>query len=279
MSSKHAQIRSRIRILCLAASILALLAAPGAVFADEPIEEMTAARKLGRGVMSILTGWLEVPGNMVQEGREHGALYGATVGLFMGSGKFVARELIGAYEVLTAPFAAPPGYQPILEPEFPWQYFDAQPSELYGLRNTSLARTESRIASISGAEVRRRDGALIVQFPEDLNFEPGSATLTARARRRLKQLARAIEDTPETRLFVKGFADTSGAEPWNLKLSTARAYAVSGFLAERGVSPNRIDTEGFGSAVSVADNATEAGRRSNRRVEIELRAGGVAARR
>ena len=124
MNSTRVRKTNRIRFLCLAAPILALLATPIAAFADDPVEELTAARKLGRGLTGILWGVLEVPGNMVQEGREHGVLYGATVGLFMGAGKLVARELIGVYEVVTAPFQAPPGYQPILEPEYPWQYFE-----------------------------------------------------------------------------------------------------------------------------------------------------------
>ena len=279
MDSTRVRKTNRIRFLCLAAPILALLATPIAAFADDPVEELTAARKLGRGLTGILWGVLEVPGNMVQEGREQGVLYGATVGLFMGAGKLVARELIGVYEVVTAPFEAPPGYQPILEPEYPWQYFDAKSSELYGLRNTSLARAEPIIAAIPGAAVERRDGALIVHFPEDLLFEPGSSTLTAGARQRLAKLAAAIESSPEAQLFVKGFADTTGAESWNLKLSAARANAVSGYLIAKGVDAHRIEIGGFGSAVSVASNDTEAGRRSNRRVEIELRAGGVAARR
>jgi putative exosortase-associated protein (TIGR04073 family) len=189
MNSTRVHIPNRIRILCIAVPILALLATPGAAFADEPVEELSAARKLGRGLMGVLTGVLEVPGNMVQEGRAHGPLYGATVGLLMGSGKLVARELVGVYEVLTAPFEAPPGFQPILEPEYPWQYFDAGPSELYGLRSTGLAQAEPLIAAIPGATVERRGGALIVQFPEDLLFAPGSAshggrtTATRRVRR------------------------------------------------------------------------------------------------
>jgi putative exosortase-associated protein (TIGR04073 family) len=279
MNGTHAPIRKRIRILCLVAPLLVLLATPGAAFATESVEERTAAQKLGRGVMGILTGVLEVPGNMLQEGREHGALYGATVGLFMGSGKLVARELIGVYEVLTAPFEAPPGYQPILEPEYPWQYFDGESAELYGLRNTRLSQTEAQIAATTGAQLERRDGALIVQFPEDLQFAPGSASLTKSAQWRLRELASVLESNPEAQLFVKGFTDSTGAEPWNLQLSAARANAVSSYLVARGVDTRRVDAKGFGSVVPIASNDTEAGRLRNRRVEIELRAGGVAARR
>lgn len=279
MNVNLAAISKRTRTLCLVVPMLALLATPGATFADEPVEELTAARKLGRGMLSIVTGVLEVPGNMVQEGREHGALYGVTVGLFMGTGKFVARELIGVYEVLTAPFAAPPGYQPILEPEYPWQYFDQPSNELYGLRNTRLTRTEYRITATTGAQVERRDGALIVQFPEDLHFEPGSASLTKSATWRLRELASVLESEAGTQVFVKGYTDATGAEPWNLQLSAARANAVRNYLIERGIDKNRMDAGGFGSAVPIASNETEAGRLKNRRVEIELRSGGVAARR
>jgi hypothetical protein len=36
----------------------------------------------------------------------------------------VARELVGVYEFVTALFPAPPGYRPILRPEYPWDYFE-----------------------------------------------------------------------------------------------------------------------------------------------------------
>ena len=84
----------------------------------------TAADKAGRGLAGVTTGFLEVPGNMVVESREHGAAYGMTVGLAKGLGGFVARELVGAYELVTSPFAVPSGYRPILRPEYPWDYFD-----------------------------------------------------------------------------------------------------------------------------------------------------------
>ena len=39
-------------------------------------------------------------------------------------GEAVVRELVGVYEFVTAPFPVPAGYQPILRPEYPWDYFE-----------------------------------------------------------------------------------------------------------------------------------------------------------
>ena len=63
-------------------------------------------------------GFLEVPGNIVKETKEQGAI-GVPVGLALGVGMLVARELVGVYEFVTAPFPLPAGYQPILRPEYP----------------------------------------------------------------------------------------------------------------------------------------------------------------
>jgi len=143
--------RNCFRVACLTVAAL-LMALPAAGDAGEdtakPEGEYSATRKLGRGVASVVYGMLEVPGNMVQEGRVNGPLYGATVGLFLGAGKMVARIPVGVYEVVTAPFQVPSGYEPILEPEFPWQYFRAEEGELYGLRNTYLSKEQHEISEI-----------------------------------------------------------------------------------------------------------------------------------
>jgi len=86
--------------------------------------EYTAARKAGRGLAAMTTGFLEIPGNMLAETRKHGAGGGIPLGFVMGLGKVVIRELIGVYEFVTAPLEAPSGFKPIIEPEFPWGYFD-----------------------------------------------------------------------------------------------------------------------------------------------------------
>ena len=103
----------------LALIALASLLAPASAGAVE----YTAARKLGRGLAGMTCGFLEVPGNIVEVTRERGAGWGFTLGFVTGLGKIVVRELVGVYEFVTAPFEVPADYAPIIEPEFPWDYF------------------------------------------------------------------------------------------------------------------------------------------------------------
>jgi putative exosortase-associated protein (TIGR04073 family) len=97
--------------------------------------EYTAARKAGRGLAAMAVGFLEVPGNMVAESRERGAGAGIALGFVFGLGKFVVRELVGAYEFVSCPFEAPADFQPIIEPEFPWGYFEESSAPSSGNRS------------------------------------------------------------------------------------------------------------------------------------------------
>jgi putative exosortase-associated protein (TIGR04073 family) len=102
--------------LSVALALLALLVAA-------PARAQTAPRKLGRGLAAMTTSFLEVPGNMVAETRAEGPAEGIPLGFAKGLGMIVVRTLVGVYEFVSAPFPAPAGYRPIIEPEFPWSYF------------------------------------------------------------------------------------------------------------------------------------------------------------
>jgi len=104
----------------LAACLVAAILLPGAASAAQ----QSAARKVARGLAGMTCGFLEVPGNIVAETRNRGPVWGFTLGFATGLGKLVVRELVGVYEFVTAPFPIPSGFQPILEPEFPWGYFE-----------------------------------------------------------------------------------------------------------------------------------------------------------
>ena len=97
------------------------LVTPSAVLAEP---SYTPARKLGRGLSNVGLGVLAIPGQMVQETKERGAAIGLPLGFAKGIGWFVATELVGVWEFLTCPFEFPKGFRPIIEPEFPWNYFE-----------------------------------------------------------------------------------------------------------------------------------------------------------
>ena len=105
----------RLACVALAAGLLALPGTAGA---------QSAARKVGRGLAAMTTGFLEVPGNIVQVNNERGPGWGFTLGFVQGLGMIVVRELVGVYEFVTCPIEVPSGFQPIIQPEFPWSYFE-----------------------------------------------------------------------------------------------------------------------------------------------------------
>jgi outer membrane protein OmpA-like peptidoglycan-associated protein len=86
----------------------------------------------------------------------------------------------------------------------------------------------------------------------------------------LGKVAQLLRKYPESRVRIEGHTDNVGSARFNLLLSEARAYVVALELTRWGVSAQRMEVKGFGEARPIASNATEAGRRRNRRVEIHL---------
>jgi putative exosortase-associated protein (TIGR04073 family) len=119
------------RIIALSAFALCLSAWPAGA--------QTAPRKLGRGLAAMTGGFLELPGNMVAETEARGPAEGIPLGFAKGLGMIVTRELVGVHEFVTAPLPIPAGYRPIIQPEFPWEYFDedrrtARPDSRHNVR-------------------------------------------------------------------------------------------------------------------------------------------------
>jgi OOP family OmpA-OmpF porin len=71
-------------------------------------------------------------------------------------------------------------------------------------------------------------------------------------------------------LEIIGHTDSKGSKAYNQKLSERRAQAVADFLRTFGVK-NNMSVSGMGETQPVADNATDAGRAQNRRVEIRTK--------
>lgn len=104
----------------------------------------------------------------------------------------------------------------------------------------------------------------VVQFPYDSNVPlPESSKVLEDAVSVLTKHAHLV-------VVLEGHASSEGTEEYNQKLSERRAQAVKDYLVKNGISESRLSIKGFGENNSVADNATEAGRRANRRVEYNV---------
>jgi len=101
-----------IRILFVCFIVITMLGMAAQCYAQDP------AKKLGRGLGNILTGWIELPKNIYDTSVEENVLSGITMGLAKGIGMTIVRTGAGVYETVTFPFPIPEDYQPVLEPEF-----------------------------------------------------------------------------------------------------------------------------------------------------------------
>ena len=124
----------------------------------------------------------------------------------------------------------------------------------------------------TGVEVSRTaDNQLKLNIPNDISFDVNSYAIKPPLRGVLDPFAASLRDDPQARILIVGHTDSSGNDAINNPLSVERAQSVRDYLAARGVPVSRVETAGRGKNEPVADNATEAGRALNRRVEIFLR--------
>jgi len=107
--------------LISAAAVVALL---GTTMVPAAAEAQSSRDKFKRGFSNLAFGLAELPGTIIQESRASNPIQGLTVGLVKGSFRAVRRELVGAYELLTFPIDTPAGMGKIVDPEYPWAYFE-----------------------------------------------------------------------------------------------------------------------------------------------------------
>jgi outer membrane protein OmpA-like peptidoglycan-associated protein len=74
-------------------------------------------------------------------------------------------------------------------------------------------------------------------------------------------------------LGVYGHTDSRGIAAQNMKLSGDRAASVMAYLTNHGIAASRLESQGFGQTKPIADNASDAGRAKNRRVEFKILSG------
>jgi len=117
------------------------------------------------------------------------------------------------------------------------------------------------------------EAAETVRVELDVKFDFDKSKVKEESYSDIKNLADFMNQYPQTNTTVEGHTDSVGTDAYNQKLSERRANAVRDVLVnEYGVGSERVGSVGYGESRPVADNATEAGRAVNRRVEAEVEA-------
>ena len=126
-------------------------------------------------------------------------------------------------------------------------------------------------SALSGTGVsvaRTTDERIWITLPGDLSFQPNRSALKPGATALLDKIVVSLRGLPTADLRIVGHTDSKGAAAANDALSLDRAASTRDWLVARGMSPVRIAVAGRGSRDPLASNDDEAGRATNRRVEI-----------
>ncbi|MFC4667833.1 OmpA family protein [Seohaeicola nanhaiensis] len=103
-----------------------------------------------------------------------------------------------------------------------------------------------------------------------ISFEPGSATIAADSLDTMEAIAELLGNCGDLKLEIQGHTDSQGRDEMNQKLSQERAQSVLNELRARRILTSSYTAIGYGETRPIADNKTEEGRETNRRIEFRL---------
>jgi cyclophilin family peptidyl-prolyl cis-trans isomerase/outer membrane protein OmpA-like peptidoglycan-associated protein len=109
----------------------------------------------------------------------------------------------------------------------------------------------------------------------DILFEVGDTAIKAAARPLLDAIGKALAKDPAAIIAIHCYTDDTAPDndrtgAYNQKLSHDRAEALLAYFTRHGVAAKRMIAKGFGRDKPVGDNATDDGKRANRRIEVVL---------
>lgn len=84
----------------------------------------------------------------------------------------------------------------------------------------------------------------------------------------IAEVVKLVKTDSTLHLRIEGHTDNVASTAYNQTLSAGRALSVQAALVAKHIDGVRLDAKGFGTTRPIANNADEAGRMKNRRVEL-----------
>ncbi len=199
------------------------------------------------GVMLALLGMGCASMSGTTKGGTIGAASGAAAGAIIG--KATGNTVLGA--IIGAAVGGAAG-------AYIGRYMDKQAAEIQ--------------QDIEGAKVERVGEGIRITFDSGILFDVAKADLKPISKENIAKLANTLKKYEDTHILIEGHTDATGSDEYNLDLSRKRAQSVAGYLESLGVGSVRFTITGYGEVQPVADNESDSGRASNRRVELAIMA-------
>ncbi len=121
-----------------------------------------------------------------------------------------------------------------------------------------------------GTTVQRVGPDVLVVMIRDVFMDPNAPDFSDQGTEELQKLSAILKKQNKTFIEITGYTDNLGQMDANQAVSFDMAKRVAIFFAKHEIRPVRLFVQGRGSTRPIADNATEVGRRMNRRIEIRI---------
>ena len=188
-------------------------------------------------------GWMEITGDFVAEGGEE----------YLTIGNFYSAANSGIVDDTT-----------LLTYLLPGSYYYVDDVRLYCL---SCEDDEEEDTSESGNDHYSIGATFVLN---NIFFDTDKSTLLQQSYHELQFLISVLESHPKMKIEISGHTDSQGSDLHNQQLSENRAKEVVAYLVENGIDEKRLKFKGYGKNQPIATNATEEGRKKNRRVAFKI---------
>ncbi len=141
-----------------------------------------------------------------------------------------------------------------------------------GCMDRQEVELKSCLACFNGTEIERRESYICITIGCDTFFESDSDVMKPATCTEIGTVADVVKKYPETKIKVDVHTDCVHSEEKNIALSELQAWTIKKALVDSGVASSRVTARGWGESKPIASNATEEGRKVNRRITIMLTA-------
>ena len=150
------------------------------------------------------------------------------------------------------------------------QTMSKQIAELDSRLNQTTAKADQALDHLQRLKLDRK---LVLDLRQGASFSSNSTVLTDQSKKEidsfLSDLSGDAGGMSGLMFVVAGYTDNRGGAKYNYELALLRAVNAASYLTtDKKIEPGRTLVMSYGENSPVADNATEAGRAKNRRVEI-----------